>query len=89
MAHKKVSRRPRTGASRMRSAWASSVSEGAGPRREHPGAPARHPIPSRENVGRGSDDTLFALIDGLVKFTRWGRDRKRVNVVPIEAGGTA
>jgi ribosomal protein L27 len=32
---------------------------------------------------------LFALIDGLVKFTRWGRDRKRVNVVPIEAGGTA
>jgi large subunit ribosomal protein L27 len=42
-----------------------------------------------DNVGRGSDDTLFALIDGLVKFTRWGRDRKRVNVVPIEAGGTA
>jgi len=42
-----------------------------------------------ENVGRGSDDTLFALIDGLVKFTRWGRDRKRVHVVPIEAGGTA
>jgi large subunit ribosomal protein L27 len=42
-----------------------------------------------ENVGRGSDDTLFALIDGLVKFTRWGRDRKRVHVVPIEAGGSA
>jgi large subunit ribosomal protein L27 len=42
-----------------------------------------------ENVGRGSDDTLFALIDGLVKFTRWGRDRKRVHVVPIEAGSSA
>jgi large subunit ribosomal protein L27 len=34
------------------------------------------------NVGRGKDDTLFAMIDGLVKFTRWGRDRKRVHVVP-------
>ena len=42
-----------------------------------------------ENVGRGSDDTLFALVDGLVKFTRWGRDRKRVHIVPIEAGGAA
>ena len=34
------------------------------------------------NVGRGKDDTLFAMIDGSVKFTRWGRDRKRVHVVP-------
>lgn len=34
------------------------------------------------NVGRGKDDTLFAMIDGLVKFTRWGRERKRVHVVP-------
>ena len=34
------------------------------------------------NVGRGKDDTLFALISGHVKFTRWGRDRKRVHVVP-------
>ena len=34
------------------------------------------------NVGRGKDDTLFALIHGHVKFTRWGRDRKRVHVVP-------
>ena len=34
------------------------------------------------NVGRGKDDTLFALIDGHVKFTRWGRDRRRVHVVP-------
>ena len=34
------------------------------------------------NVGRGKDDTLFALMTGHVKFTRWGRDRKRVHVVP-------
>ena len=32
------------------------------------------------NVGRGSDDTLFALIDGKVKFERMGRDRKRCTV---------
>ncbi len=32
------------------------------------------------NVGRGSDDTLFALIDGKVKFERVGRDRKQVSV---------
>lgn len=35
-----------------------------------------------ENVGRGSDDTLFALIDGKVKFERLGRDRKKVSVYP-------
>ena len=33
-----------------------------------------------ENVGRGGDDTLFALKDGRVTFERWGRDRKRVSV---------
>ncbi len=33
-----------------------------------------------EGVGRGSDDTLFAMVDGRVKFERWGRDRKRVCV---------
>ena len=32
-----------------------------------------------ENVGRGSDDTLFALIDGKVKFERVGR-RQKVSV---------
>ena len=37
-----------------------------------------------ENVGRGSDDTLFALIDGNVKFERQGRDRKRVSVYAVE-----
>ena len=30
-----------------------------------------------ENVGRGSDDSLFALVDGKVKFERLGRDRKK------------
>lgn len=30
-----------------------------------------------ENVGRGGDDTLFAKIDGTVKFERFGRDRKK------------
>lgn len=33
-----------------------------------------------ENVGRGGDDTLFALIDGVVKFERKGRDKKQVSV---------
>ena len=42
-----------------------------------------------ENVGRGSDDTLFALIEGHVKFTRWGRDRKRVHVLPVAARESA
>lgn len=33
-----------------------------------------------ENVGRGGDDTLFAKVDGVVKYERVGRDRKRVSV---------
>ncbi len=32
------------------------------------------------NVGKGSDDTLFALVDGKVRFERLGRDRKQVSV---------
>ncbi|MBO7187512.1 MAG: 50S ribosomal protein L27 [Clostridia bacterium] len=34
------------------------------------------------NVGIGSDDTLFALIDGVVKFERKGKDGKKVSVYP-------
>lgn len=34
------------------------------------------------NVGTGKDYTLFALVDGVVKFERHGRDRKRVAIVP-------
>ena len=33
------------------------------------------------NVGRGSDDTLFALADGKVKFARRGKTKKEVNIV--------
>ena len=36
------------------------------------------------NVGKGSDDTLFALIDGKVKFERLDRDRKKVSVYAVE-----
>ena len=36
------------------------------------------------NVGIGSDDTLFAKADGIVRFERWGKDRKRVSVYPAE-----
>ena len=35
-----------------------------------------------ENVGRGSDDTLFAKISGQVKFERMCKDRKQVSVYP-------
>ena len=37
-----------------------------------------------KNVGRGSDDTLFAKIDGHVKYERLGKDRKQVSVYPAE-----
>ena len=36
------------------------------------------------NVGRGSDDTLFALIDGKVKFERVDKDRKQVSIYAVE-----
>lgn len=35
------------------------------------------------NVGRGGDDTLFALCEGVVKFERLGKDRKKVSVYPV------
>jgi large subunit ribosomal protein L27 len=37
------------------------------------------------NVGRGSDDTLYALVDGVVTFERKGKDRKKVSVYPVAA----
>ena len=40
----------------------------------HPGA----------NVGRGKDDTLCATADGVVRYTRKGRDRKICAIVPVE-----
>ncbi|MDR2515140.1 MAG: 50S ribosomal protein L27 [Christensenellaceae bacterium] len=35
------------------------------------------------NVGRGSDDTLFALLSGTVRFERKGRDKKQVSIYPV------
>ena len=35
------------------------------------------------NVGRGGDDTLYAKIDGVVRFERKGRDKKQVSVYPV------
>ena len=37
------------------------------------------------NVGRGKDDTLFALVDGKVQFSRFGKTRKKVHVLPVPA----
>ena len=45
----------------------------------HPGA----------NVGRGSDDTLFALVEGKVAFERLGRDKRQVCVYPVENAANA
>ena len=36
------------------------------------------------NVGIGSDDTLYARIDGHVKYERMGKDKKKVSVYPAE-----
>lgn len=36
------------------------------------------------NVGKGSDDTLFALTDGKVRFERLGKDRKKVSIYPVQ-----
>ena len=36
------------------------------------------------NVGIGKDDTLYALVNGRVKFERKGRDKKQVSVYPVE-----
>ena len=41
------------------------------------------------NVGKGSDDTLYALVDGKVKFERKGKDKKQVSVYPVQETVTA
>ena len=41
------------------------------------------------NVGIGSDDTLFALKEGIVRFERLGRDKKQVSVYPVETAAAA
>ena len=35
------------------------------------------------NVGRGGDDTLYALVDGTLRFERKGRDKKQASVYPV------
>lgn len=35
------------------------------------------------NVGRGGDDTLFAKVDGVVRFERKGRNKKQASVYPV------
>lgn len=40
------------------------------------------------NVGLGKDDTLFAKVEGHVKFERLGRDKKRVSVYPVDEAVT-
>lgn len=37
------------------------------------------------NVAKGKDDTLFALVDGVVKFERYDRNRQQISVIPVEA----
>lgn len=41
------------------------------------------------NVGRGNDDTLFALVDGVVTFERKGKSRKKVSVYSAEEAAVA
>lgn len=42
-----------------------------------------------ENVGIGKDDTLFAKIDGVVRFERLGRDKKKASVYPANVEAIA
>ena len=47
---------------------------------------ATHP---GKNVGIGKDHTIFALVEGTVKFTRGAKDRKFVHVIPTAASAEA
>ena len=70
-----------------------SESKRLGPKRAEPqstlarnilGGPRSPHTPPRTNVGKGTDDTLFAKADGVVRFERLGKDRKQVSVYPAE-----
>ncbi len=39
------------------------------------------------NVRKGGDDTLYSLIDGVVRFERKGKTRMKISVYPLEAAG--
>ena len=40
--------------------------------------------PDGGDGGKGGDDTLFALVDGVLRFERKGRDKKQASVYPVE-----
>ena len=42
-----------------------------------------------QNVGKGKDDTLFTKIDGVVRFERLGRDKKKASVYPVNVEAIA
>ena len=42
-------------------------------------------IHAGKNVGQGTDDTLFAMVDGVVKFEYRDKNRKKVSVYPVAA----
>ena len=42
-----------------------------------------------KNVRKATNDTLFALVDGVVKFECKDKDRKKISVYPVEAQATA
>ena len=41
------------------------------------------------NVGRGGDDTLYALVSGHVQFTTYRKTSKKINIVPVSAENPA
>lgn len=88
MAHKKAGGSSRNG--RDSNAQRRGVKRlvAARSRWQYPCPSARHRDPSRRNVGMGSDYTLFAKIDGTVKYETYVRKRKiqkRVHILPFEA----
>ena len=42
-----------------------------------------------KNVGVGRDHTLFALVDGIVRFEQESKTKKRVSIVPVAAAAAA
>ncbi len=42
-----------------------------------------------KNVKLGRDYTLYSVVDGVVKYERQGRDRKKVSVYPVEEKASA
>jgi Ribosomal protein L27 len=45
----------------------------------------RHPVHPGRNVGLGSDYTIYALIEGVVKFEHKSKSRYKVSVYPVAA----